>query len=158
MDAGGSRRGGGGTYHTTATVRAQWPLCSAGFHPAGSQERFFDTMFFTMNSLVLIVEKLRELQAQIPTLKQKRLTHITTTEFRIWHASLMKWLEAGKPWTTGEFEQVERQPYRSLELLGRSPEDEEAYQNELDMTSHHIGSAIAQMVPKWCQTCLISLT
>src|SRR5205823_5832368 len=85
----------------------------------------------------LIIDRLKELQSQIPSLKQKRVSFLSEPEFEKWHHSLVKWLTAGGDSTVGELKKIEYKSYTEDRIryegeYGYTYKDEQIYQKELD--------------------------
>jgi len=98
------------------------------------------------SKLGMVIDKLRQLQEEIPGLKEQGVNYRQTAEFSRWKDGLGKWLQLGLPYTQGELGKIESLSYcvRRLRLGagGFDRDDDVAYQKDLDRTHNLIGSAI----------------
>ncbi len=92
----------------------------------------------------MVIKRLRQLQAEIPALKEKGVYFLKDPQFDTWHNNLVKWLKVGLPHTKMELDDIEYRIYSVVRFgsPGYDSDDETEYQRDLEITHNLIDSAI----------------
>ena len=98
----------------------------------------------------MVIQRLRQLQEEIPALKAEGVNYRQTAEFSRWRDGLGKWLQLGLPYTQREQGKIQSLSYCVVRIRlktrtrggGYDQDDEAAYQRDLDRAHNLIDSAI----------------